>query len=120
MQSVIATTIATCAAIGLALPATAAAASAGILALPGSVSSTFTTKTVNVPRGGTVAFTNLDFAPHSVVATKLKKHRPVFSTSRAIQLGSTTPVDGVSGLKPGSYGFICSIHPYMHGTLIVR
>jgi azurin len=46
--------------------------------------------------------------------------RPLFQ-SKLIGLGETATVDGVEKLQSGkSYGFFCTVHPGMRGTLIVQ
>ena len=42
----------------------------------------------------------------------------LFSSGRPQSVGSYE-VEGVSGLEPGAYEFICTFHPYMVGTLNV-
>jgi plastocyanin len=37
-----------------------------------------------------------------------------------VAFGTSSAIDGVSALSPGSYPFYCKIHPFMRGTLIVR
>ena len=40
---------------------------------------------------------------------------------KLIGLGESTTVDGAEKLQPGkSYSFHCSLHPGMHGTLVVQ
>jgi plastocyanin len=39
--------------------------------------------------------------------------------SPLVGLSQTTPVLGVSGLKPGTYSFYCTLHPGMKGKLVV-
>ena len=77
--------------------------------------------TVVVDRGGTLAYTNADIAAHNVVADdEGPDGQPLFS-SGAPQSATTGPRDvaGVSDLAPGDYGFFCTLHPSMHGTLKV-
>jgi plastocyanin len=102
-----------------ALAPPALAANGTILASLGSAGSNYSTTNVTISRGGGLSFQNFDLAPHNVTATKLKKHRPVFR-SKDITFGGSASVTGVSALKRGTYGYFCSIHPRMKGTLHVR
>lgn len=104
----------------LALAGPASAADANIRASLGATGGDFTTKRVTIPRGGRVTFQNLDLVAHNVTGTKLRKRRPVFR-SGDVRFGGKAQVAGVSSLKRGAYGYICSIHPAtMKGTLHVR
>lgn len=85
-----------------------------IIAGPLAASAGYLTKKPMMLRGQKVKFTNLDIAPHDVRSTTGR-----FS-SALIGIGQSTPVNGVSSLPPGKYGFFCSIHPNMKGTLTVR
>jgi plastocyanin len=69
---------------------------------------------VTVPRGSTVDFLNLDVPQHDVRSTTAG-----LFASELIGTGQTAPVTGVDRLGPGSYGFYCSLHPNMKGTLTV-
>ena len=84
-----------------------------IVAGPGAVVTTYATPVVNVPQGGSATFTNLDVAQHDVISDQ-----GLFSTP-LISLGESAPVAGVEALTPGSYGFYCSLHRNMTGTLVV-
>jgi plastocyanin len=109
--------------LGLAalMPAPAAAASHRIVAFIGAVSSNYQTTSLTISKGDTVSFQNLDLvAPHDVTSSTLKKKRPIFQ-SNVISFGATTPVTGINKVKrKKSYGYFCSIHPYMKGTIRVR
>jgi plastocyanin len=92
-----------------------------IVAGPGAVYSTYATPVMTVEKGGTLSFVNLDPPQHDVVAEeKAPDGRPVFQ-SRLSGLGEVAPVEGLDRTQSGkSYGFFCSLHPGMRGTLIVR
>ncbi len=106
--------------LALALaPAPALAADGHILAFLGAAGGNFSTRSVTIPRGGTLTFQNLDVIVHNVTATKLRKKRPAFR-SGDVHFGAKAEVAGVGALKPGAYRYICSIHPNMRGTLHVR
>jgi polyvinyl alcohol dehydrogenase (cytochrome) len=89
-------------------------AGATVVAGPGAVATTYATATVTVPRGSTVDFLNLDVPQHDVRSTTAG-----LFASELIGTGQTAPVTGVDRLGPGSYGFYCSLHPNMKGTLTV-
>jgi plastocyanin len=64
-------------------------------------------------QGGSLTFTNLDVPQHDV-----QSEDGAF-TSPLIGAGQSTPVTGVETLPPGNYGFFCSLHRNMTGTLQV-
>jgi plastocyanin len=117
----------------LASPASAAAAAAG----PGGFAAGFVTPVVVTAPGEGITFANFDVAPHNFVASdaflpkKLTKKAkwcsgydkgrcPMF-WSQTINAGQTTEVEGVDFLESGAqYEFICTLHPNMKGTLVVR
>lgn len=71
----------------------------------------FAPATLTVPVGATVTWTNRDEEPHTVVSSD----------------GSTfsSPGMGTGGTytftftNAGSFDYVCSIHPFMHGTVVV-
>ena len=72
----------------------------------------FSPKTLTLRVGQTVRWRNEDSVDHNVVATSGASFR-----SRAFGQGGTyeyTPT------KPGSIKYVCTLHPGMSGTLIVR
>jgi plastocyanin len=91
-----------------------AGAGAPIVAGPLAATAGYLTRAPIIIQGQTVKFTNLDVQPHDV-----RSYAGQFS-SALIGLGKSTPVNGVSSLVPGKYGFYCSIHPNMKGNLTVR
>jgi plastocyanin len=116
-----------------AAPASAAAAAAG----PGGFAAGFVTPVVVSAPGEAITFANFDVAPHNFVASdaflpkKLAKKAkwcsgfgkgkcPLF-WSPTVLAGETTEVEGVDQLEAGAqYEFICTLHPNMKGTLVVR
>ena len=92
-----------------------------VVAGPGAASTGFATPAVVALAGGKVSFTNLDTVQHDVTSDDHGPDgRPLFQ-SKQIGLGETAPVEGTEKLQSGkSYGFYCSIHPGMRGTLIVQ
>lgn len=67
-------------------------------------------RTLRIRRGTRVVFVNRDRAPHT--ATK----RGSFDTGRLRKGGKAT----VRFKRRGSYAYICTIHPFMRGKIVVR
>ena len=95
------------------VPAVPGGGGGQIVAGPGAVVTTYATPVVTVSQGSPATFTNLDVAQHDVISSQ-----GLFSTP-LISIGESTPVTGVEALAPGSYGFYCSLHRNMTGTLVV-
>jgi len=72
----------------------------------------FAPASVTVKPGASVSVSNQDGATHTVTADDGHS----FDTGDLTQGQSHT----ISVSKPGTYPYHCSIHPYMHGTLVVR
>jgi amicyanin len=70
----------------------------------------FSPATLTVPVGTTVTWTNQDEEPHTVAAKDGSFHSPGMDTHATYSFTFTTP---------GSYDYICSIHPFMAGTVVV-
>lgn len=104
-------------AVALALGAVAPAAIA-VERNVASVAFTFLPQTVDAAPGDTLILRQLDPAPHNVVAIDSDADGPLFSSGPPASIGSY-PVDGVDELAPGSYGYLCTLHPFMTGTLNV-
>ena len=71
----------------------------------------FTSAKLEVPAGTTVEWKNEDQVPHTVTAN-----------DKSFDSG-TIDADGVWRHKfdrPGTYAYICTLHPFMNGTVIVR
>jgi plastocyanin len=73
---------------------------------------TFQPNVVTVPAGETVEWKNRDIVPHT--ATSLDG--ATFNSGQ-IQTGGSWRV---TLRKRGSYGYLCTLHPNMKATLIVR
>jgi plastocyanin len=71
---------------------------------------TFAPVTLTVPAGSTVTWTNLDEEPHTVVANDGSFHSPGMGTQATFSYTFT---------KAGSFDYVCSIHPFMHATVVV-
>ena len=70
----------------------------------------FAPAALTVPVGTTVTWTNHDEEPHTVVANDNSFHSPGLGSNATYSYTFT---------KAGSFGYICSIHPFMHGTVVV-
>ncbi|CAO3430564.1 cupredoxin domain-containing protein [Azospirillum endophyticum] len=95
------------AALSLAAPLTAAAAEAALVRIDNF---TFNPPVLTVPRGTMVTWLNADDIPHKVVGVAAPWKSPVLDTDERF---SFTFGD------PGTYGYFCSLHPHMTGTVIV-
>lgn len=72
----------------------------------------FAPKTLTVPAGTRVVWTNRDEEPHVVTSAGA-----AFASSKALDSGDTY---AVTFFKPGTYTYYCSIHPMMVGMIIVQ
>jgi plastocyanin len=70
----------------------------------------FAPATLTVKVGGTVTWTNHDEEPHTVAATDGSFHSPGMGTGATYS--HTFPT-------AGKFDYVCSIHPSMHGTVVV-
>jgi plastocyanin len=71
---------------------------------------TFTPATLTVPVGATVTWTNHDEEPPTVAANDASFHSPGLGTNSLYSVMFPTA---------GRFDYICSIHPFMHGTVVV-
>ena len=65
---------------------------------------------LTVPAGASVTWTNQDEEPHTVAAKDGSFHSPGLDTHGSYSFTFTAP---------GSYDYVCSIHPFMTGTVVV-
>ena len=72
---------------------------------------TFKDPIVTVKPGTTVTWTNGDDIPHTVVA------KDGSFKSRVLDSGDRF---SFTFAKPGQFGYYCSIHPHMTGTVVVK
>jgi plastocyanin len=109
---------------GVALAVAGALAAAPALAdqtvTAGPVPNTFASTNVTIDQGEALMFQNSDrSALHDVTSDKNgSDSKPLFA-SETIDGGKTSPVKGVEFLTTGDYGFHCSLHPFMTGTVHV-
>jgi len=72
----------------------------------------FSPKTLTVPVGATVIWTNHDKVPHLVTSTNDQ-----FKKSPLLKAGQSFSNTFATG---GTYSYFCSIHPQMTGKIIVK
>ncbi|MBE1160035.1 cupredoxin domain-containing protein [Dyella acidiphila] len=72
----------------------------------------FAPKTLTVPAGTRVEWTNRDDEPHVVTSAGAS-----FASSKALDTGDSYTA---TFAKRGTYTYYCSIHPMMVGTIIVQ
>ena len=70
----------------------------------------FNPATLTVPVGTTVVWTNNDEEPHTIAAKDGSFRSPGMDTHGTYTYTFATP---------GSFEYICSIHPFMTGTVVV-
>jgi plastocyanin len=73
---------------------------------------TFGPQTLTVTAGTTVTWINQDDIPHTVVANDGKSFR-----SKVLDTGDRF---SFTFARPGRFGYFCSIHPHMTGTVLVK
>ena len=72
----------------------------------------FSPKTLTVPAGATVTWTNHDNVPHAVMSADNQ-----FKKSTVLKPGQSF---SHTFAKAGKYSYFCSIHPRMTGEIIVK
>jgi len=75
----------------------------------------FQPSSVNVAKGGTVTWTNSDPVPHTVTSVSVPSGASSFDSG---QMNYTATLK-VTFTIDGTYNYVCSYHPWMHGTVIV-
>lgn len=73
----------------------------------------FSPSTLTVPVGTKVTFTQEDGTPHTVTGSGNSS----FLSSAPLNKGQSYTV---TFSKAGTYNYICSLHTYMHGTVVVQ
>lgn len=80
----------------------------------------FHSPVVIVPEGSTLALAQVDPARlHDLASSDRTPEGRLFGTEDVLTFGETATVLGVDALPVGEYGFFCSVHPSMKGTLQV-
>jgi plastocyanin len=72
---------------------------------------TFKAPVVTVKPGTTITWINADDIPHTVVS------RTGLFKSKVLDTGDQF---SFTFAKPGQFGYFCSLHPHMTGTIIVK
>ncbi|MER6419734.1 plastocyanin/azurin family copper-binding protein [Streptomyces sp. NPDC001137] len=95
----------------LVLPAPAVQAAAGHQVLMSGYA--FSPRTLTITAGDTVTWTNQDQAPHDVETTSgpASVHSPMLNKGGSWSHTFTTP---------GTYGYLCTVHPGMTARLVVE
>ena len=70
----------------------------------------FAPATLTVHAGSTVTWTNRDEEPHTVVANDGSFHSPGMDSQATFSYTFT---------KAGTFDYVCSVHPFMHATVVV-
>ncbi|TYK51315.1 cupredoxin domain-containing protein [Actinomadura decatromicini] len=71
----------------------------------------FVPATLTVHAGATVTWTNDDEEPHTVTSGKGLLRSPAMDAKATYRHRFA---------RPGRYDYICTIHPFMHGTVVVK
>jgi plastocyanin len=66
---------------------------------------------LTVTKGTEVTWTNQDDIPHSIVLTALGVRSKVLDTDKAFSYQFD---------KTGTFSYVCGLHPFMHGQIVVR
>jgi plastocyanin len=66
---------------------------------------------LTVTVGSTVTWLNRDDIPHSILVPALRVHSHPMDTDESFALRFD---------KPGTYEYICGLHPFMHGSILVQ
>ncbi len=104
------------AAVGVAATAASPGSRASPIRAQASFSGGFLPGRVVVRPGAVVHFRNTDGLRHNAVAERLVRGRPAFTS------GAPT-THGFHFRAPrarGSYSYVCQVHGFMQGTLVVR
>ena len=101
-----------CARVALIAIAMMAAASAEAADIAVKIDNfTFTPDTAEIAVGTTVTWTNEDDIPHTVTEAERS------FKSHALDTGDTF---SFTFTVPGTYGYFCSLHPHMTGSIVVE
>lgn len=92
--------------------AAAAAAPAGQAAIA-ITNYSFRPGTLTIKKDSTVTWVNKDGDVHTIKSTD----GPETFNSPALDSGGQF---GFTFHRPGTYHYVCSVHPYMHGVIVVR
>jgi plastocyanin len=100
-------------------PVTAASAVERVIA--GPQPTTYLNPRVEIEPGEELRFLNADAsAPHDVTSTDVGPGGQALFRSETVGAVTDVPVTGAELLPVGSYEYICSLHSFMEGTVVVR
>lgn len=111
--------VAAAAAAALAAAGPATAASDSPVVVLSAKPHTFSPQTVVVERGGTLRYVNADPVGGTHTITHDVRRKALFTTA-PVDTGAAVDVAGVEKLPAGQYPFVCLVHPFMSGTLVVN
>ena len=86
---------------------------------PGPRTANYLTGSVTMDQGETLTFYNFDALAHDVTARDKGSDGKALFVTPLISAGESAEVEDAKFLTTGAYGFFCSIHPNMVGTLNV-
>jgi plastocyanin len=75
----------------------------------------FQPSSVTIAKGGTVTWTNNDPVPHTVTSVSVPSGASSFDSGQM----NYTAIFKVTFTIDGNYNYVCSYHPWMHGTVTV-
>jgi plastocyanin len=75
----------------------------------------FVPASVTVAKGGSVVWKNNDNVPHTVTSTSVPTGASRFDSGNMNANATYT----VTFTVDGTYNYVCSYHPWMHGTVVV-
>jgi plastocyanin len=111
-------------AVGVAVLAAALAFGASEAHAGGSITAVhldrFARRTLTIAQGQVAVLRNADIDKHNVISDALGPGRrtPLFA-SATIGSGRSAAINGTQYLRSGRYAFSCTLHSFMHGTLVV-
>jgi plastocyanin len=111
-------------AVGIAAVAATLALGASEALAGGSISAVhldrFTSRTLTIAQGQVAVLRNADIDKHNVTSDALGPggRTPLFA-SATIGTGQNAAISGTQYLRSGRYTFSCTLHSFMHGTLVV-
>ena len=74
---------------------------------------------LTIAPGDTVDLVNVDPVPHNITSYASTANGTLLFASATIDAGKSAPVRGVERLKPGTYGYFCTLHENMRGSITV-